>query len=144
MEQNHPTKGKGWPQYQATRAKNVALLAKLNWRMYQEKDSLWAKVILNKYCSLDRRRARDPDKLLGSSSWTAIKVGFPIFEKGIGWSVADGKKIKVWSDCWIRDVSLHDLIVGPLTQNESELLLSDLLIEQGQGWRWELLSFELP
>ena len=108
------------------------------------KDSLWAKVILSKYCSLDKRRARDSDKLPGSSSWTAIKVGFPIFEKGIGWSVGDGRKIKVWSDCWIRDVSLRDLIVGPLTQNESDLLLSDLLIEQGQGWRWEVLSFELP
>ena len=116
---------------QAVRAKSVALLAKLNWRMYQEKDSFWAKVILNKYCSLDRRRARDPYKLPGSSSWTAIKVGFPIFEKGIGWSVGDGKKIIVWSGCWIRDVSLRDLIVGPLTQNESELLHSDFLIEQG-------------
>ena len=41
-------------------------------------------------------------------------------------------------------MSLRDLIVGPLTQNESDLLLSDLLIEQGQGWRWEVLSFELP
>jgi len=109
--------------------------------MYQEKDSLWAKVILNKYCSLDRRRARDPDKLPTSSSWTAINVAF---EKGIGWSVGDGRKIKVWSDCWIRDVSLRDLIVGPLTQNESDLLLFDLLLEQGQGWRWEVLSFELP
>ena len=33
---------------QAARAKNVALLAKLNWRMYQENDSLWVKVILSK------------------------------------------------------------------------------------------------
>ena len=33
---------------QAARAKNVALLARLNWRMYQENDSLWVKVILSK------------------------------------------------------------------------------------------------
>ena len=69
---------------QAARAKNVALLAKLNWRMYQENDSLWVKVILSKYCSSDRRRARDPDKLPASSSWKAKKVGFQTFEKGIG------------------------------------------------------------
>lgn len=27
---------------QQARAKNIALLAKLNWRLYHEKDSLWA------------------------------------------------------------------------------------------------------
>ena len=53
-------------------------------------------------------------------------------------------KIKVLSDCWIRDASLRDLIAGPLTQHESDLLLFDLLLGQGQGWRWEILSFELP
>ena len=53
-------------------------------------------------------------------------------------------KIKVLSDCWIRDASLRDLIAGPLTQHESDLLLFDLLLGSGQGWRWEILSFELP
>lgn len=36
---------------QAAKAKNLAFLAKLNWRMYQEKDASWAKVILGKYFS---------------------------------------------------------------------------------------------
>ena len=48
---------------QAARAKNIALLAKLNWRLYQEKESLWAKVMLKKYCSQSRQIAKDPDKL---------------------------------------------------------------------------------
>ena len=42
---------KGGLGIQAAKAKNIALLAKLNWRLYQEKESLWAKVILKKYCS---------------------------------------------------------------------------------------------
>ena len=41
----------------AARGKNIAFLEKLNWRMFQEKDSLWAKVILNKYCVVSRRRS---------------------------------------------------------------------------------------
>ena len=36
---------------QAAQAKNIALLAKLNRRLYHEKDSMWAKVLLSKYCS---------------------------------------------------------------------------------------------
>lgn len=52
---------------QATRAKNIALLAKLNWRLFHEKDSLWAKVLLNKYYSHPRRQSKGPDKLPCSS-----------------------------------------------------------------------------
>lgn len=48
---------------QTARAKNISLLAKLNWRLYQEKETLWAKVLLNKYCSQSRRRFQDLDKL---------------------------------------------------------------------------------
>ena len=66
---------------QAAMAKNAALLTKLNWRMYQENDSLWAKVILSKYCSSDRRKAKDPDKLPASSNWKAIKVAFKPLKK---------------------------------------------------------------
>lgn len=48
---------------QAARAKNIALLSKLNWRMYHEKNTPWEKVMINKYYSSSRRRSRDPDKL---------------------------------------------------------------------------------
>ena len=61
---------------QATKIKNLALLAKLNWRMNQEKESIWAKVILGKYCSVDRMRARDPNKLPCSTNWRVIKASF--------------------------------------------------------------------
>ena len=53
---------------QVAREKNLALLAKLNWRMYKEKEALWANVILKKYCSVDRRRSSNPDKLPASSN----------------------------------------------------------------------------
>ena len=70
------TKENGGLGIQEARAKNIALLAKLNWRMNQEKDALWSKVILRKYCSTDRRSSRDPDKLPASPNWIAIKLGF--------------------------------------------------------------------
>lgn len=42
-------KEKGGLRLQAAKAKNIALLAKLNWRLYQDKESMWAKVLLGKY-----------------------------------------------------------------------------------------------
>ena len=47
---------------QEARAKNIALLSKLHWRIYQEQEAPWAKVILNKYCSSSRVRSRDSEK----------------------------------------------------------------------------------
>lgn len=51
MEQNHQTKEQGGLGIQAMKGNNLALLAKPNWRMYQEKDALWARIILKNYCS---------------------------------------------------------------------------------------------
>ena len=84
---------------QVARAKNLTFLAKLKWRMNKEKEAFWAKVILKKYYSLDRRRSRDPDKLSASSNWKGIKAGFQTFAESICWGVGDRKKIKVWSNC---------------------------------------------
>lgn len=51
---------------QSARAKNLALLAKLNWRMYHEKEALWARVLLTKYCLNVRNRSNNPDNLPSS------------------------------------------------------------------------------
>ena len=84
---------------QAARARYITLLVKLNWRMNQENEALWSKVILGKYCSTNRRRSRDLDKLPTSPNWVVVKLGFKTFEKGICWGVGNGERIKVWTDC---------------------------------------------
>ena len=122
---------------QATRAKNIALLSKLNWRMYQEKNTSWAKVMINKYCLSLRRRARDLDKLPSSLTWIAIKLGFPTFSRGICWGVGNGLRINVWSDSWIKGCSLRELIAGPLKPEENNFVVSNL--HQNHEWKWEKL-----
>ena len=37
-------------------------------------------------------RARDPDKLLCSPNWRAIKAGFQTFADGICWGVGNGER----------------------------------------------------
>ena len=60
------SKDEGGLGIQEARAKNIALLSKLNWRMYHEQDALWAKVILKKYYANSRVSSRDPEKLPSS------------------------------------------------------------------------------
>lgn len=59
---------------------------------------------------LGRRRSEDPDKLPSSPNWTAIKLGFPIFSKGICWGVGNGWRKNLWTDSWIRGHSLRELV----------------------------------
>ena len=127
---------------QEARSKNIALLSKLNWRMYHEQDALWAKVILKKYCANLRVRSRDLEKLPSSPNWEAISLGFPIFRKGIAWGIGNGSGVSVWRDYWINGDSLWGMIEGPLRQEELNLRVSDLCC--CQEWKWDLISFDLP
>ena len=115
---------------QVAKAKNLALLAKLNWRMYEEKDALWAQVILKKYCSLSRVRARDSDALPSSPNWKTIKAGFTIFSSGICWCVGTGARTKVWLDRWLKGESLREMIQGPLSLRDNSLTVEELR----RGW----------
>lgn len=51
--------------------------------MYQDQEALWARVLLKKYCSTSRARAKDLDKLPSSPNWKVVKLGFPFFLKGV-------------------------------------------------------------
>ena len=99
---------------QAARAKNIALLKKLNWRLYQEKETLWARFLLIKYCSQSHRRSKDPNKLQCSPTWTTIKMGFSVFEKGIGWNLGSNSNLSFWNDKWVKGHLARELIQGPL------------------------------
>ena len=108
--------------------------------MYQER-VVWAKVILKKYCSPSRTRARDPDALPCSLNWKAIKTGFPIFSSGNCWGVGNGVRNKVWFDKWLKGDSLRDLIQRPLCPRDLSLTMEEF--KGVGGWNWDLISFEL-
>ena len=120
------SKDEGGLGIQATRARNIALLAKLNWWLYQEKDALWAKVVLNKYCSQSRRRSKDPDKLTCSPIWTTIKAGFNVFEKGVCWYVGTNSKLNFWESKWVKGGTVWELIEGPLMRHEADFTIADM------------------
>ena len=65
---------------QAAKVKNVANLAKLNWRLYTEPSSLWARVLSQKYCSL-RRSSNARSFKSCSTTWSAIRKGELVFKK---------------------------------------------------------------
>ena len=53
---------------QSAKGRNMALLAKLNWRFHSEKSSMWAKVLKFKYCTQQGITSRNSARLPSSST----------------------------------------------------------------------------
>lgn len=127
---------------QSAKEKILALLAKLNWRLHNEKDAIWARVISQKYGSLRRTRSFKTGPRLCSVTWAGMKKGASVFNKGIKWLPGRESGLSLWFDKWHKMGPLRSLIEDPLNRGEEHLLLKD--INGFNGWKWESISFNLP
>ena len=127
---------------QTAKGRNLALLAKLNWRFHTEGDVPWVQVLRKKYCLGRRLNATNPTSLLCSSIWAAMKKGMGTFEKGSRWSVGRESKLNLWYSYWLNKGPLRSLIQGPLSREANKLEVKDFL--KDTGWDWNGLSVELP
>jgi hypothetical protein len=77
----------------SAKARNLALLAKLNWRVMEEPDSLWAKTLIAKYCLNGIMDERLRTRRSGSSNWKGLRKGHEVFRKGLRWVVNNGHTV---------------------------------------------------
>ena len=126
----------------ATKAKNIALLAKLNWRLMTETSSLWAKVLNHNY-RVDKRLTSAHLKLRTcSNTWSAIRKGEAVFKWGSKWVVGRDSQLYLWYDKWLDKGPLRSLISSPLNRGEENICLKE--IANFSGWNWQNISFSLP
>ena len=82
------------------RAFNQALIAKQDWRLLDNPDSLCARLLRAKYYP----HGNLLDIVFPASSsavWKGIVHGLDLLKKGIIWRVGDGTLVKTWRDPWI-------------------------------------------
>ena len=127
---------------QSAKEKNIALLAKLNWRLHSEKESIWARVLSQKYGSFRRARSFRNRPRQCSVTWAGMKKGASIFNKGIKWLPGRESGLSLWFDKWHKKGPLRSLIEGPLNRGEDQMLMR--YISGFNGWRWEAISFDFP
>lgn len=107
-----------------------------------EHDTPWARMITSKYLTPSRLTPKGK-KLPCSRVWAACKLGGPIFNQGIKWSIRNGRSTLFWWDFWLSSGTCRSLILGPLTAAELSLTIADVY-KIGEGWLLEKLSFALP
>ena len=121
---------------------NDALLAKHTWRLLKNPESLLGQTLLNKYCRDDNiLDVYAPNS--ASHGWRGILAGREIIKKGLGWSIGNGEKIKVWREFWLSTEQQCGPM-GPPTVQAEELRVKDLLLPDGSDWNLEKIRTHLP
>jgi ribonuclease HI len=127
----------------SAKARNLALLAKLNWRVMEEPDSLWAKTLIAKYCPNGIMDERLNTRRSGSSNWKGLRKGHEVFRKGLRWVIKNGHSVSFWHDLWVGDRPLRTLVHGPLSIWEDTLRVCDV-VEGVNLWNLSILSLDIP
>ena len=111
---------------QAMKAKNTALLAKLNWRSKTEKATLWVRVLSHKYRGQRRRSPNLLNVISCSPTWTGIKMGEDTINKGAKWVAGSNSGLSLWFDKWMDTGTLKSCIFGSLNGGEEDIKLKDV------------------
>ncbi|XP_013674098.1 uncharacterized protein LOC106378528 [Brassica napus] len=120
---------------------NQALLAKQAWKLYNEPNSLLARVYKGRYYAsstiLECGKGYRP-----SYAWRSIIFGRELLRKGLIRSIGDGRDTHVWTDKWILD----EVPRRPVNKQpcfDVNLRVSELIGEDGK-WKMELLQQLFP
>ena len=127
---------------QAAKGRNVALLAKLNWRFHMERGKPWAEVLRMKYCNQRRVNTINANRLPCSQTWRAMKKGMKVFTKGSKWAIGRDSTLNLWQSYWTEMGPLRHLIQGPLLRGAEVLVVKDII--KDTGWDWDQIPFDLP
>lgn len=135
------TKMQGGMGFRDLNAMNIALVAKQVWRVQNNPDALWAKVLKSLYFTnssiWDAKKGRK-----ASWGWVSMLKGRDFINKHKAWHIKDGSKVRVCGDRWLHcgdRIWMHDNII-------QDSVVSVLLTEEsaGEGWDLSKLDHFLP
>ena len=137
-----------------TRLMNDCLLVKWIWKILQEPDELWFKMLKAKYM-------RDTDFFSakskgGSQFWQGLQKVKHLFKWGANFTVGRGNNCSFWHDCWLHEVPLkiyyEDLyrmvshpgcVVGDCWVDQDWVVQFRRALSSEEFQRWTMLYDEL-
>ncbi|KAL7228890.1 hypothetical protein ACSBR2_007559 [Camellia fascicularis] len=122
------------------KSQNLALLAKLGWKILIKKDCLWVKVLEAKYFSNSDLFSYSKKKS-ASHIWRGILQTRAILKKGVKWYVGDGSRISILYDWWCGDEALASIFPNhPLITSDK---VASLLDVKG-NWNMDAVHTKIP
>ena len=129
-------KGKGGLGFRDMHLFNQALLARQAWRLIQNPNSLFARVLKARYFPhgniLDTVFSSDP-----SPVWKGVEFGLDLLKQGIINRIGDGRNTHILRDQWLpRDTGLK---VSALKKNSRRRWVNQLINKETRDWDTPLL-----
>lgn len=112
---------------------NLALFAKLGWRLLTEEDNLWARTIAAKYMNtkLDIGNIRKRQGV--SHIWQGLAKVANVIKLGARTAVRNGHNTKFWTDVWCEEVPLREIAVSEVPDEDLHACIADYWDAEG-GW----------
>ncbi|XP_026451285.1 uncharacterized protein LOC113351535 [Papaver somniferum] len=121
---------------------NLAMLAKVAWRLIKEPNALWVKSMRSKYF---RNKSPFKTKISSNNSWTwkCIKKGLDLVQQYSMWEVVNGQEINIWDDKWIPGLdSTIDYLKN--SSNNSLVKMADLIIPETSSCNLPIIFSVFP
>ncbi|CAL1382969.1 unnamed protein product [Linum trigynum] len=126
-----------------TKLANQAMLAKGGWKLTTREDSLWTKLLLEKYGG-NREGINILQKKQGSSlAWRSFVSTANLLKKGLAINVKSGRNTHFWLDPWILQVPLIERAVADVSEDQKHKTVADMW-DPESGWRMEEFHHLLP
>lgn len=121
---------------------NKALLGKLAWRILTKPNCLLARTLLGKYCH-SRNFLNTPCSPAASHGWRGIIEGRDVLIQHLGKVIGNGNSTKLWHEPWIS-TSEPKAVNGPLTIDEGDRVVADVLTRETGAWNKKALAERFP
>ncbi|XP_061346036.1 uncharacterized protein LOC133291743 [Gastrolobium bilobum] len=114
------------------RLQNEAYIHKLAWKVLTKKDDLWVKILVAKYGRGQDLRRGIKAKSYDSKLWRDLAKCWSNFLAGLRWEIADGSKVKLWTDNWLGwEENLQQLSSNQVSWEESQKSIADYMVDDG-------------
>ncbi|KAM1120649.1 hypothetical protein EV1_002321 [Malus domestica] len=133
------SKNKGGMGFRELEMFNMALLAKHVWRMVDNPDALWVRVLKARYfprCDIfTATRGSRP-----SWAWTSLLEGRKVIMRDVKWQLGDGTKIRIWNDNWLPTLSSTCLRPTRIEPGPLPTMVSSLIDVESASWKLESIA----
>jgi len=122
---------------------NVAYLMKLGWRLVSEPETLWARVLRDKYSDGRHVYNLETQQRSCSNAWRGIMEAMKFTKQGLGAAIGDGRKTFFWLHRWLDGLLLTEQAVAVIPTDHLHKFVSDYW-HPSSSWKWTQLRDYLP
>lgn len=134
-------KKEGGMGFRDLRAFNTALLAKQPWKIFQNPQSLLARIYKGRYYN-SSTFLQSTSSTSSSYGWKSIQEGKNLLQQGLVWQIGDGRNVRIWEDVWLPGVPPRRIVSPCIFPN---MKVSELIDHTDATWNEErLISLLLP